>query len=91
MMKIVRFDEKGFLFFTNVKSSKARELADNPRASICYYWEPLDRQVTLYGSVQQLSRDESNKYFEQMPFESRVNYYISKQGKSIDEKQVGDV
>ena len=88
MMSVTSFDERGFLFFTHKRSKKGCDLEANPKASICFYWEPMHRQVTISGSIKSTSEEETRKYFDQMPFECRVNYFISLQGKVIESKQV---
>jgi pyridoxamine 5'-phosphate oxidase len=57
------FDERGFAFFTNYESRKGRDLAANPRAALCFYWQPLERQVRVEGAVERVSRAESEAYF----------------------------
>jgi pyridoxine/pyridoxamine 5'-phosphate oxidase len=81
------FGEEGFIFFTSYKSKKAQELDTNPQASCCFYWDPLDRQVTMKGQVRKISREQSIDYFSKRPFESRISSYISDQGKIIKDKQ----
>src|SRR5277367_1514142 len=56
-------DERGFIFFTNYDSRKGRELAENPAAALVFYWQELERQVCVAGSVTKTSREESEKYF----------------------------
>src|SRR6478609_2449708 len=50
-------DDRGFCFFTNYDSRKGRDLAANPRAALCIYWQPLERQVRIEGSVERVSRE----------------------------------
>src|SRR3954452_16037184 len=56
-------DDRGFCFFTNYDSRKGRELDDNPRAALCIYWQPLERQVRIEGTVERVSREKSEAYF----------------------------
>src|SRR5450432_1009792 len=56
-------DERGFTFFTNYDSRKGRELAENPNAALVFYWQELERQVCIAGSVEKTSREESENYF----------------------------
>src|SRR3954465_11471035 len=49
-------DDRGFMFFTNYERSKGRELAANPRAALCVYWQPMERQVRIEGTVERLRR-----------------------------------
>src|SRR3954470_10641504 len=52
-------DERGFVFYTNYESRKGRELLENPRAALVFYWAALDRQVRVEGPVERTSREES--------------------------------
>ena len=58
------FGDEGFRFFTNRTSLKGRQLADNPRAQLLFYWRELGRQILIHGNVEQLSDEESDAYFE---------------------------
>src|SRR5262245_26435134 len=56
-------DEHGFVFFTHCESRKGRELAENPRAALCFYWDPLHEQVRAEGTVQLVADEESDEYW----------------------------
>lgn len=88
MISINDFSQKGYLFFTNYNSKKAQELDANPRACMCFYWDPLARQVVINGKVQKISQQESKDYFTRRPLESRINTLASDQGTVIKDKQV---
>ncbi len=60
-------NERGFIFFTNYDSRKGRELSDNPNAALTFYWADLERQVCVAGTVQKISREESENYFKSRP------------------------
>jgi pyridoxamine 5'-phosphate oxidase len=77
------FDADGFVFYTNYDSRKGRELAANPRAAICFYWAPLERQVRVEGSVEQVSREESDAYFHSRPRNAQVGAWVSHQGEAL--------
>jgi len=81
------FDQRGFVFFTNYESDKARELAENPRAALVFYWAVLDRQVRIEGTVEKTSREESAAYFESRPRGSRLGAWASPQSRPIDGRQ----
>ena len=72
-------DERGFIFFTNYASRKGRELAENPNASLVFYWQQLERQVCVAGTVTKLPREESEAYFKSRPRDSRVAAWASNQ------------
>jgi pyridoxamine 5'-phosphate oxidase len=76
-----KFDERGFVFFTNYESRKGTELAENPQAALCFYWRQLERQITVTGTVVQVSREESEAYFRTRPRGSQVGALASRQSR----------
>ena len=81
-------DERGFMFFTNYESRKGRELADNPHASLLFYWIELERQVRIEGNVVKASPSESDQYFESRPLGSRIGAWASEQSQVIESRAV---
>lgn len=77
------WDERGFTFFTNYSSRKAADLDANPRAALCFYWQPLERQVRLEGAVERVSRAESEAYFRTRPPSAQVGAWVSHQSRVI--------
>ncbi len=73
------FDASGFTFFTDYRSRKGRELAENPRAAGVFYWPELERQVRLVGSIRKVSREESAAYYHTRPVGSRLGAWASHQ------------
>ena len=88
MVLLKGFDEDGFVFFTNYESQKGRELEENPRASLVFYWSALDRQVRIDGTVAKTSRKESEEYFQTRPADSRLSAWASKQSSPVASRQV---
>ena len=82
------FDERGFVFYTDYKSQKGRELSENPRAALVFYWRELDRQVRITGEVSVVSRKESESYFQSRPVGSRLAALASKQSEVLPNRQV---
>ena len=76
-------DARGFSFFTNYESRKARELAENPRASLTFPWHALERQVNIEGRVSKLPRAEAEAYFKLRPRGSRLGAWASSQSQVI--------
>ena len=79
--------EDGFRFFTNRTSLKGRQLAENPRAQLLFYWRELGRQILIHGNVDQLSAEESDAYFESRARESRIGAWASDQGSVIESRE----
>ncbi|MEQ1875472.1 MAG: pyridoxamine 5'-phosphate oxidase [Bdellovibrionia bacterium] len=80
-------DTGSFVFFTNYESEKAKNLAENPRASLAFYWNVHNRQVRVTGSVERVSAAESDAYFASRPFESQLSAWASKQSSKIESRE----
>lgn len=79
MVLLKGVDASGFVFFTNYGSRKARELALNPRAALCFYWPTLGVQVRVEGAVERVAAEESDAYFATRPRESQLGAWASAQ------------
>ena len=77
------FDDRGFVFFTDYRSSKSADLEANPRAALVFYWAELERQVRITGSVTRTSTEESAEYFARRPVGSRLGAWASHQSRVI--------
>lgn len=73
----------GFTFFTNYKSNKAMQMAENPHACLLFFWKDLERQVKVRGTIERLPQDESHLYFDTRPFASKVGSWASDQSATI--------
>lgn len=82
------FDERGFLFFTNYESRKGRELAENPRATLLFFWKELERQVRVEGRVEKVAAAVSDAYFNSRPVGSRIGAIASPQSEVISGREV---
>ena len=80
------FDARGFVFYTNYDSRKGRDLAANPRASLLFFWPELERQVRIDGTVEKVSAEESDAYFNSRPLASRIGAWASPQSQPISGK-----
>ncbi len=80
------FDEQGFVFFTNYLSAKGKQLLENPRASLVFFWQELERQVRVSGDMERTSREESEVYFRSRPRESQIGAHVSRQGEVISSR-----
>jgi pyridoxamine 5'-phosphate oxidase len=80
------FDQAGFVFFTNYNSYKGRQLEENPRACLVFFWKELERQVRITGIVQKTSEYESDTYYNSRPEGSRIGAWVSPQSEKITDR-----
>ncbi|MEM9481587.1 MAG: pyridoxamine 5'-phosphate oxidase [Verrucomicrobiota bacterium] len=79
-------DEQGFRFFTNYESRKGREMAKNSRVAAVFLWKPLERQVLVRGSVEKISREDSDNYFQSRPYGHQIGAWASRQSEVIPDR-----
>jgi pyridoxamine 5'-phosphate oxidase len=82
------YDERGFVFFTNYGSRKARQIGENPHASLLFPWIAMARQVEVSGRVEKITSSESLAYFLSRPFGSRIGAWVSDQSAVIPSRQI---
>jgi pyridoxamine 5'-phosphate oxidase len=82
------FGEDGFRFYTNYLSRKGKELTKNPLASVVFLWGPLERQVRIEGTVEKLSKEQSERYFQSRPKASQLGAVASPQSQEIDGRRL---
>lgn len=87
MVLLRGWDERGFVFFTNYQSRKARELDDNPHAALCWHWAAPQRQVRVEGTVERVELAESDQYFASRPHGSRLGAIVSPQSQVIADRE----
>lgn len=80
------YDDKGFVFYTNYESAKGQELAENPRASLLFFWKELERQVRITGLVEKVSAKENDEYFLSRPTGSQIGAWASPQSHVIENR-----
>lgn len=80
------WDERGFVFFTNYKSQKARELQANKNVCALFAWFDLERQLRIEGVAEKISTAESLRYFISRPFGSRLGAWVSQQSSIISSR-----
>jgi len=82
------FGEEGFIFYTNLESHKASDLAANPRAALLFFWKSLGRQVRIGGPVAPLARERVEQYFHSRPRGSQVGAWASLQSSPIEDYKI---
>src|SRR5580658_5791436 len=86
MVLLKAFDERGFVFYTNLDSVKGHELADAPKAALTFYWKSLQRQVRLRGFVEPVSAEEADAYFATRSRPAQIGAWASKQSTALESR-----
>ncbi|WOD10427.1 pyridoxamine 5'-phosphate oxidase [Pseudomonas sp. NyZ704] len=81
-------DDRGFVFFTNYQSAKGQQLQSHPQAAMTFWWHDLERQVRIEGTVERISDDESDAYYQSRPLGSRLGAWASPQSQVIASRDV---
>ena len=84
MVLLKEFNNAGFVFFTNLNSKKGTDLKKIPKASMCFHWKSLLRQVRISGDISLISDDEADKYFSSRSYLSRIGAWSSSQSKPME-------
>ncbi|CAN6299591.1 unnamed protein product [Urochloa humidicola] len=88
MVLLKGVDKQGFIWYTNYGSQKAHDLSENPNAALLFYWNEMNRQVRVEGSVEKVPEEESEKYFHSRPRGSQLGAIVSKQSTVIAGREV---
>lgn len=81
-------DERGFVFFTNYESRKAREIASNSKVSLHFPWFAIERQVMICGVAEKITVEESKAYFQSRPRDSQLAAWASPQSRVLNSREV---
>ena len=87
MVLLKGLSQKGFVFYTNLNSPKSKDLKNNPKASMCFHWKSIQRQVRISGNVLQIADKEADNYFNSRPYESKIGAWASDQSKAMDTRE----
>ena len=82
------FDDRGFVFFTNLESNKARQIAGNANVSLLFFWPALGRQVGVRGTAERISKKETLRYFVSRPRGSQIGAWVSAQSSVISSRSL---
>ena len=88
MVLLKGYNEKGFVFYTNLNSQKGNEIKENPNATMCFHWKSLLRQIRIVGTLKQVDDETADEYYNSRAYDSRIGAWASKQSnilKSRDE------
>ncbi|HET7462495.1 MAG TPA: pyridoxamine 5'-phosphate oxidase [Longimicrobium sp.] len=84
MVLLKGYDERGFVFYTNLESRKAQQLAENAFAALCFHWQPMEVQVRIEGAVQPVTAEEADAYYTSRARGSRIGAWASRQSAQLD-------
>jgi len=87
MVLLKGLSSQGFIFYTNLNSPKSRDLKENPKASMCFHWKSLQRQIRIFGKITQVSDKEADDYFNSRHYESRIGAWASDQSKVMKQRE----
>ncbi len=87
MVLLKGLSDKGFVFYTNFNSKKGNELKENQKASMCFHWKSLRRQVRAIGKVEEVSTKEADDYFNSRPYKNRIGAWASSQSAILDQRK----
>ena len=80
-------DDSGFVFYTNYKSRKGKDLKENPKAALTFFWDELRRQIRIEGRIEKISRETSKEYFSSRLSESQIGAWVSAQSTVIQNRE----
>jgi pyridoxamine 5'-phosphate oxidase len=86
MVLLKRLSSKGFVFYTNLNSSKSNELKENSKAAMCFHWKSFNRQIRILGSVTKVDVREADLYFNSRSYESKISAWASDQSKPMKQR-----
>ena len=86
MVLLKGHSEKGFVFYTNLKSQKGNEIKENPNATMCFHWKSLLRQIRIVGTLKQVDDQTADEYYNSRAYDSRIGAWASKQSSILQNR-----
>ena len=86
MVLLKGFNKKGFVFYTNLNSKKSEDIKVNPKASMCFHWKSLLRQVRVVGKINSVSSKDADEYYNSRAYGSRIGAWASKQSTILNRR-----
>ena len=86
MVLLKGLSEKGFVFYTNFNSKKGSDLKNNKRASMCFHWKSIRRQVRVIGTVEEVTKKEADDYYNSRPYKNKIGAWASSQSQILDKR-----
>ena len=87
MVLLKGLSDKGFVFYTNFNSKKGSELKINQKASMCFHWKSLRRQVRISGEVEEVTAKEADDYYNSRPYKNKIGAWASSQSETLKNRQ----
>ena len=87
MVLLKGLSDRGFVFYTNFNSKKGNELKINQKASMCFHWKSLRRQVRVIGKVEEVTKKEADDYYNSRPYKNRISAWASSQSEILDKRE----
>ena len=87
MVLLKGLSDKGFVFYTNFNSKKGIELKENLKASMCFHWKSLRRQVRVVGSVEEVTKKEADDYYNSRPYKNKIGAWASSQSEILNKRE----
>ena len=88
MVLLKGLSDKGFVFYTNFNSKKGEELKVNQKASMCFHWKSLRRQVRILGNVEEVTKKEADDYYNSRPYKNRISAWASSQSQILEKREI---
>ena len=87
MVLLKGLSDRGFVFYTNFNSKKGSELKGNQKASMCFHWKSLRKQVRILGKVEEVTSKEADEYYNSRPYKNRISAWASSQSQVLDKRE----